>query len=94
MAKCGACGKFLSSTGGVSCTVCPNIFHRACLMVSDGTTISKDWVCPECKKSQERVITAVEKLPVRGISEHPSRTSSDQEPAMQRWNSEDCFERC
>ncbi|CAK1578655.1 unnamed protein product [Parnassius mnemosyne] len=66
MAKCGACGKFLSSTGGVGCTVCPNIFHRACLMVSDGTTISKDWVCPECKKKSRKGDNSC--TPVRGIS--------------------------
>ncbi|KAJ0169563.1 hypothetical protein K1T71_014748 [Dendrolimus kikuchii] len=50
MAKCSACGKFLSATGAATCTNCPYMYHKVCVALSDGGTVPKNWVCPECKK--------------------------------------------
>lgn len=50
MAKCAACGKFLATVGAATCSICPLIFHKACVAISETATVSKQWSCPECKK--------------------------------------------
>ncbi|CAK1603274.1 unnamed protein product [Parnassius mnemosyne] len=77
MPKCGACGKFLTSTGAVACTVCPIMFHRGCLLVSETTNISKDWACPECKKKSRKGDNS--STPVRGISGNISQDNVPRE---------------
>ncbi|KAL4702157.1 hypothetical protein ACJJTC_015001 [Scirpophaga incertulas] len=54
MVNCGACGKFLSSVGAASCALCPLKYHKACLVISDKTNISRDWACPNCKRNIRR----------------------------------------
>ncbi|KAJ0176907.1 hypothetical protein K1T71_006916 [Dendrolimus kikuchii] len=50
MAKCTACGKFLSPVGAATCNNCPLMFHKGCVALPDTATVSKTWNCPECKK--------------------------------------------
>lgn len=45
---CNACGKFLSSTGAASCSICAALFHKACVTLPESSPVSKAWVCPEC----------------------------------------------
>ncbi|KAJ0177672.1 hypothetical protein K1T71_006545 [Dendrolimus kikuchii] len=66
MAKCAACGKFLSSSGAATCTLCPCMFHKGCIGFSDGASVSKHWVCPECKKKIRK--TDNTDTPVKGVS--------------------------
>ncbi|CAG9795735.1 unnamed protein product [Diatraea saccharalis] len=54
MAKCTACGKFLSPSGATSCTTCTGIFHKACVAIPDTVTVAKGWVCPECTNKRVR----------------------------------------
>ncbi|KAL4719486.1 hypothetical protein ACJJTC_015253 [Scirpophaga incertulas] len=67
MVNCGACGKFLSPTGAAACSVCPTKYHRACLAIAEKTQISKDWVCPNCKRHVRRGDNS--QTPVKGIGE-------------------------
>ncbi|KAL4719642.1 hypothetical protein ACJJTC_009293 [Scirpophaga incertulas] len=67
MVNCGACGKFLSPTGAAACSVCPTKYHRACLVIAEKTQISKDWVCPNCKRHVRRGDNS--QTPVKGIGE-------------------------
>ncbi|KAL4703486.1 hypothetical protein ACJJTC_014356 [Scirpophaga incertulas] len=67
MVNCGACGKFLSPTGAAACSVCPTKYHRACLAIAEKTQISKDWVCPNCKRHMRRGDNS--QTPVKGIGE-------------------------
>ncbi|KAJ0174855.1 hypothetical protein K1T71_009963 [Dendrolimus kikuchii] len=65
MAKCAACGKFLSSSGAATCTLCPCMFHKVCIGIPDGASLSKNWVCPECKKKIRK--TDNTDTPVKGV---------------------------
>lgn len=65
MAKCNACGKFLSPTGAASCTNCPCTFHRMCVAIPDNGAVPKNWVCPECKKKVSKCDNT--ETPVKGI---------------------------
>ncbi|CAH2209484.1 jg16571 [Pararge aegeria aegeria] len=49
MAKCAACGKFISPLGAASCSVCPSLYHKACIGVPEVALIATGWMCPECK---------------------------------------------
>lgn len=47
--RCGACGKFTSAVGGARCSVCPGLYHKACIGIPEAAQIVPGWVCPECK---------------------------------------------
>ncbi|XP_050676143.1 uncharacterized protein LOC126973072 [Leptidea sinapis] len=74
MSKCGACGKFLSSIGAASCTICPSLYHKGCVGVPDTATIIKDWVCPDCKRRTKKGDNST--TPIRGICSSTPSTSS------------------
>ncbi|KAJ0170999.1 hypothetical protein K1T71_008709 [Dendrolimus kikuchii] len=76
MAKCSACGKFLSPTGAATCSLCPLIFHRGCVAIPETAIVSKSWACPECKKKVRRGDNTI--TPVKGIcgNESPHETVS------------------
>ncbi|KAJ0171824.1 hypothetical protein K1T71_012587 [Dendrolimus kikuchii] len=76
MAKCSACGKFLSPTGAATCFLCPLIFHRGCVAIPETAILSKSWACPECKKKVRKGDNTT--TPVKGIcgNESPSETVS------------------
>ncbi|CAG9791733.1 unnamed protein product [Diatraea saccharalis] len=67
MVNCGACGKFLSSSGGAACSVCLLKFHKACLNIPEKATISKEWACLGCKKSSRKG----DNTPVKSICDSP-----------------------
>lgn len=50
MAKCSACGKYISAAGAASCTTCTSVYHKGCVAIPDATGVPKDWICPDCKK--------------------------------------------
>ncbi|CAH2070754.1 unnamed protein product, partial [Iphiclides podalirius] len=54
MAKCGACGRYLSATDGVTCGKCDLTYHRGCLNLSEKAKISTAWMCPACKSKVPR----------------------------------------
>lgn len=54
MAKCGACGKFLSPTEGTKCNQCSATYHGACIKVPHGAKLKPDWLCPACKSKRTR----------------------------------------
>lgn len=54
MAKCGGCGKFLSSTEAANCSKCRSWYHRACVGVQHTGRVSTPWHCPECTKNLAR----------------------------------------
>ena len=54
MAKCGSCGKFLSSAEAASCSTCRSWYHRGCVGVQATGPITTAWPCPECKKKVTR----------------------------------------
>lgn len=68
MAKCVACGKFLSSAGAATCTTCPGMYHKACVGISEIGSAVKDWVCPECHCKKRRKGDN-SSTPVKNISE-------------------------
>ncbi|KAJ0169634.1 hypothetical protein K1T71_014819 [Dendrolimus kikuchii] len=76
MAKCSACGKFLSPTGAATCFLCPLIFHRGCVAIPETAILSKSWACPDCKKKVRKGDNTT--TPVKGIcgNESPSETVS------------------
>lgn len=67
--KCAGCGKFLSAQGAATCSTCPLTFHKACLAISDSSTIPADWTCPECKKKLRRGDNSA--TPVKGNVSSP-----------------------
>ena len=67
MAKCGACGKFLSMTDGVACSHCSSTYHRGCLKIPDGATVAPGWLCPNCKVKIPRSDNSG--TPVKGLAE-------------------------
>lgn len=79
MAKCSACGKFLSSVGAAICSACPLIFHKGCVAISDITIISKTWICPECKKKVRKGDNST--TPVRSICGSETRRDVVSPPA-------------
>lgn len=54
MAKCGACGKFLSAAEAVNCSKCRCWYHRGCVGVKSAGPITTPWHCPECEKKVVR----------------------------------------
>lgn len=74
--KCGACAKFIGRTAGiVSCPKCSGQYHGACVSVSAGAVIPKDWVCPNCKRflpRDNRSDTPVKGLPGQSSSAAPA----------------------
>ncbi|XP_072932667.1 uncharacterized protein [Epargyreus clarus] len=46
--KCGACGRFASTSDSVKCIKCSLSFHKHCVKVSSDARISK-WYCRGCK---------------------------------------------
>lgn len=54
MAKCAVCGKFISAPGAATCGLCPSMYHRACVSISETASLSKDWTCPDCKSKKTR----------------------------------------
>ncbi|KOB73242.1 Zinc finger DNA binding protein [Operophtera brumata] len=50
MVKCGACGKYLSSSDSVKCTKCSGASHRACV----SGTVGVAWSCSGCKAKVPR----------------------------------------
>ncbi|KAJ8706843.1 hypothetical protein PYW07_012921 [Mythimna separata] len=64
MAKCGGCGKFLSSAEAANCNKCRCWYHRACVGLPNTGQITTPWHCPECKKNVVRDNRA--DTPVRG----------------------------
>ncbi|CAG9796465.1 unnamed protein product [Diatraea saccharalis] len=67
MVHCGACGKFLPSSGGAACSVCFLKSHKACLNIPEKATISKEWACLGCKKSSRKG----DNTPVKSICDSP-----------------------
>ncbi|KAJ0182142.1 hypothetical protein K1T71_002864 [Dendrolimus kikuchii] len=65
MAKCAACGKFLSQTGAASCSGCPCMFHKVCVAIPDNGIVPKNWTCPECKKKIRKSDNT--DTPVKGV---------------------------
>lgn len=62
MLKCAACGKFLASSVGASCSVCPSLYHKECVLLPETAPVSRDWACPACKKKEPKG----DSTPVRG----------------------------
>ncbi|KAJ8704379.1 hypothetical protein PYW08_013103 [Mythimna loreyi] len=65
MAKCAACGKYLSTKGGATCGnfACHNRYHLACL--ADAAPTGSDWLCPDCKSKLPKGDNS--STPVRGL---------------------------
>ncbi|XP_030039725.1 uncharacterized protein LOC115455187 [Manduca sexta] len=61
--RCGGCAKFLSPAEGVKCSICNAAYHRSCVGLPRGTSITS-WRCPECTKNDRRDNKA--ETPVRG----------------------------
>lgn len=76
MKKCGACAKFIGRTGIVSCPKCGGQYHGACVGVSAGAVIPKDWDCPDCQRLKPRDNRA--DTPVKGLL---GQSSSSAPPA-------------
>ncbi|KAJ8732558.1 hypothetical protein PYW07_015157 [Mythimna separata] len=85
MVKCGACGKFLTSTDAAKCDNCRSWYHRQCVGIKKTGTISPSWQCPECEKNIVRDNRS--ETPVRGradalledlIDTSPTNTSSSE----------------
>ncbi|XP_045455601.1 uncharacterized protein LOC123665333 [Melitaea cinxia] len=74
MVNCGGCGKFLSPTGAVTCSLCPNKFHRACVGISDRGQACRDWSCPACKRNFRKGDNS--QTSVKGIEEAGGSPSS------------------
>ncbi|KAL4704703.1 hypothetical protein ACJJTC_011487 [Scirpophaga incertulas] len=72
MVNYGGCGKFLAAQGGATCTLCPTRYHKACLNIPDKAQISKDWVCPNCKRNNRRGDNS--QTPVKSICDSPPST--------------------
>lgn len=66
MAKCTACGKYISTAGSAICSLCPSLYHKACVGLADAAAISKDWSCPECKNKLKKGDNS--STPVRSVS--------------------------
>ncbi|KAJ0169453.1 hypothetical protein K1T71_015040 [Dendrolimus kikuchii] len=66
MAKCGACGKFLSSSDCIRCSRCTAAFHRACVVIPETATVKSSWICPGCKCKVPREDNS--STPVKGIT--------------------------
>lgn len=77
MLKCAACGKFIASNVAANCSVCPAIYHKECVSLSETTTVSKEWACPECK----RKVRKGDNTPVRGAHDNGTGTAA---PAPRR----------
>lgn len=75
MAKCSACGKYISAAGAASCTTCTSVYHKGCVAIPDATGVPKDWICPDCKKKIRKGDNS--STPVKGIygGETPAQIS-------------------
>ena len=51
MAKCGSCGKFLSSAEAATCSKCRSCYHRLCVGLRTAGPITTPWHCLECNKN-------------------------------------------
>ncbi|KAL4720597.1 hypothetical protein ACJJTC_003639 [Scirpophaga incertulas] len=49
MVKCGACGKFLSTTDRACCHKCTAAYHKACVALPTLANVKDSWICPGCK---------------------------------------------
>ncbi|XP_069364703.1 uncharacterized protein [Maniola hyperantus] len=67
MAKCRACGKFLSPVGvaAIACG-CSAIYHKGCVAISEDAETPLDWMCPECKCKLPKMGNTA--TPVKGIA--------------------------
>ncbi|CAH1636266.1 unnamed protein product [Spodoptera littoralis] len=74
MAKCGGCGKFMSTTESISCGKCRIRYHRACVGLLNTGSLPTSWHCPECKKNLLRDNGA--DTPVRGCASVAALESS------------------
>lgn len=65
VAKCNACGKYISTqdAASINCCKCNKGMHRGCVGVSVGLNVP-NWVCPECKMKEPRANT--DNTPVKG----------------------------
>lgn len=82
-AKCTGCGKFVSpSTGVVTCSVCPLLYHKGCVGIAGTSSTHKDWVCPECTKKRPRRGDN-NNTPVKNVSELNVPTA-DSAPAISK----------
>lgn len=77
MAKCVACGKFISSTGVASCSICPSLYHKGCVSLPESSPVGKGWVCPECKTRTRKG----DNTPVRSIMQDASAPGPAARPA-------------
>ncbi|CAG9790398.1 unnamed protein product [Diatraea saccharalis] len=80
MLHCGACKKFVSTTGSAACSSCAIRYHKACLGLSEKAVINKDWVCPGCTKSVQRGDNS--HTPVRSLGVTPSATESSSQTGV------------
>ncbi|RVE54084.1 hypothetical protein evm_001207 [Chilo suppressalis] len=80
MVNCGACGRFLAPGNTVVCCACPIKYNMACLAIPEKSSVSKDWICLNCKKSTRRGDNT--RTPVNGISESsdPKKPVAEREP--------------
>ncbi|XP_031767613.2 uncharacterized protein LOC116413319 [Galleria mellonella] len=67
MAKCGGCGKFLSSltSDSVVCCRCKSCYHRDCVRLNRNSKIIQDWTCPSCNSKLPRQDNT--DTPVKGL---------------------------
>ncbi|XP_028025757.1 uncharacterized protein LOC114239652 [Bombyx mandarina] len=66
MAKCGACGKFLSTADCARCSKCSDIFHKGCVSIPSTGAAPRGWICPSCSAKVPRGDNTA--TPVRGLT--------------------------
>ncbi|CAG4944068.1 unnamed protein product [Parnassius apollo] len=54
MVTCGACGRYLPATDGITCGKYDVAYHRGCLNLSEKTKISTSSMCLDCKNKAPR----------------------------------------
>ncbi|KAJ0169448.1 hypothetical protein K1T71_015035 [Dendrolimus kikuchii] len=87
MAKCAACGKFLSQTGAASCTGCPCMFHKVCVAIPENGTVPRNWTCPECKKKIRKSDNS--DTPVKGVCGTNSPPATASVPPVSTFSAEE-----
>lgn len=76
MAKCTACGKFMSLADGIGCATCTEQYHRGCVGLPMNADISVEWKCPECKSKIPK--TGNCSTPVRSITSDCTKRANDE----------------
>ncbi|KAJ8709319.1 hypothetical protein PYW07_009145 [Mythimna separata] len=79
-AKCGGCGRFISTLEGAKCGKCQMVYHRVCVGVPTKANVALNWRCPECKKNVVRDNRP--DTPVRGSIQSPTK-EAEEDPAAE-----------